>query len=139
MLKTIYATICSAILLFTLTCFLQGCSPVYKTHYIYHPVSSEKAVCANECIKNKQICKSQCLDLQRQCERDANMLGMASGLVRAQTGDLNAPPSARLSLIEECKIHLESCELACDENHKLCHENCGGSVTVQSVCVKNCK
>jgi hypothetical protein len=134
MLKTIYATT-----IVFLIFFLQACSPVYKTNYIYHPVQSEKGrACANECIKNKQSCHRECLDLQRQCERDANMLGLASELVKIQAEDATYH-STRTSLIAECQQHLDKCELACDQHHKLCHENCGGEVTIQSLCVKNCK
>ncbi len=135
MFKIIYATL-SVILLQIL---LQGCSPVYKTNYIYHPVKSPKAsVCANQCLEQKQTCHSQCLDLQRQCERDANMLAVASDLIKPQSDTTSTISSSRTTLLNDCYKHADKCELSCDVNHKLCHENCGGEVTVQKICVRNC-
>lgn len=136
MFKIIYATFC---LLLT-SLLIQGCAPIYKTNYIYHPVKSEKAShCANECLQHKQTCRSQCLDLQRQCEREARLLAIASDLINVQSPSNSNISSNRYELLNDCYKQAEKCELSCDEDHKLCHENCGGEVTVQTVCVKNCE
>jgi hypothetical protein len=135
MLKFINATFC----IILLQMLLQGCSPIYKTNYIYHPIKSEGSrACANECLHNKQNCRSQCLELQRKCEHDANMLAVASELIKNQSSP-STISSTRTNLLNDCYKHADQCELSCDEDHKLCHENCGGEVTVQRLCVKHCE
>lgn len=135
MFKIIYATLCLLLISFV----IQGCAPVYKTNYIYHPVKSAKTShCANDCIQHKQICRSQCLDLQRQCEREANTLAVASDLINGQSMLNSTTSSTRHELLNDCYKHADKCELSCEEDHKLCHENCGGQVTMQTICIKNC-
>lgn len=132
MFKIIYATFC---LLLT-SLFIQGCAPVYKTHYIYHPVKSEKANdCVNEGIQHKKTCRSQCLDLQKQCEKEAGQLAVASDLIKTPDSSIS---TTRYELLNDCYKQKEKCEASCEEDHKLCHENCGGEVTMQTICVKNC-
>lgn len=133
MSKIIYAIL-------LITCFIiQGCAPIYKTNYIYHPVTSKKAShCANECIQHKQTCRSQCLNLQRQCEKEANTLAVASDLINRQSTPSSINGSTRHELLNDCYKNEDKCELSCEEDHKLCHENCGGEVTMQTICVKNC-
>ena len=121
---------------------LQGCSPVYKTNYIYHPVKSESAaICANQCLQQKQNCQGNSMEFHRQCEREAYILSMASGFINRSfdaTGSSNTNYSTRSDILNHCHKQTEKSNLSCQENHKLCHENCGGEVTLQTVCIQYC-
>ena len=134
MLKNFYAVV--SLLLIVL---LQACSPIYKTNYVYHPIRSESEKarhCANDCINYKQTCRSQCLELQRRCEHDANILAVASDLIYHQSHSTLS--TTRADLLKDCYKHVDECEQGCELDHKLCHENCGGEVTLQKICVQNC-
>ncbi len=136
MFKIIYATLCLSLT----SLFICGCSPVYKTSYTYHPVKSEKAShCANECLQHKQTCRNQCLDLQKQCEKEADRLAVASDIIKIQSSPDSTMSTNRYELLNDCYKQADKCELSCSHEHKLCHEGCGGEVTTQRVCVKNCR
>lgn len=126
--RNIAATLLSGLVPFL---FLAGCGPVYKTEYSYRPPQSPQG----------QACIMQCDNMKRQCYIYEDFR------VRACEDENRI---ARLEYerclsmnYDRCWDMSSFCSSAdyrhCDEEYRLCYQNCGGLITSREICVSGCE
>jgi hypothetical protein len=116
-------TLSIASILFLIT----SCGPVYKKEYTFIP--PQKAIertCANNCLKNKDICMQKCNDRSTYMDIGNNIMSMIDS-------EKSYSRSYKSNKIKE------ECHETCNQSHRNCHENCGGKVIEKQICVFNCK
>lgn len=121
---------------------LISCSPVYQTTYDFKPPESENGrYCANRCLNKKQECYLQCENITEQCESRKEISNLADVIVESwKKGKVEdgKTPSRHYRQHPNCKQKEQECMARCDNIHRLCHENCGGTVLRETKCVQNC-
>ncbi|MBU1231606.1 MAG: hypothetical protein KKC77_01880 [Proteobacteria bacterium] len=110
--------------------FLFGCGPVYKTEYTYRPPQSPQGqTCIMQCEKIKRHCYTNEEFRVRACE-DENMIAR---LEYDRCISMN---------YERCWDRSAYCNSAnyeyCDEEYRICYQNCGGLVSGREICVSGC-
>lgn len=124
----------------SICCLVSGCGPSYKTTYRFSPPPDELGrSCAAGCLERLQGCKARCKAELYQCERLED--------IRAENEYLKYANS-RLKSGQKLKKHRHhfksytacrnSCSKECDVHHRICHVNCGGDVTEQTICTARC-
>ncbi|WP_237111386.1 hypothetical protein [Neorickettsia findlayensis] len=119
-------------------------NPVYSTSYSFIPPKSQSGrECANKCLLAKQMCQSACEKIHD--TRTANILINIGNKEKKEKHDsldefheLNKREMAeyRREIKEEARY--ERCRDSCNDDHRLCHTNCGGEVIAKTMCIRNC-
>lgn len=111
--------------------FLSGCGPVYKTVYSYRPPASPQG----------QICIMQCDNIKRQCYTHEDFR------VRAcedenRIARLEYERCASMGY-DRCWDRSAFCNSGnywyCDEEYRICYQNCGGFISSREICVSGCE
>ena len=105
---------------------LSGCMEIYedRTSFIPPKTKSERD-CANDCIKRKDTCITE-------CQRIASEVDIMGNVTSAIGGIFGSSNQGNTSNMKECVTR-------CEKSHMQCHQNCGGKVLKERVCVANCK
>lgn len=112
-----------AISLLSVVFLVSSCGPFYNTEYEFVPPQrTDERTCANSCIKDKTNCFQRCKDR-------STIEGFGQNLFTA----LGSPN------FHTYEYHKRECEESCNQDHRMCHENCGGKVIAKKVCVYGCK
>lgn len=118
---------------------LQGCSPIYKTNYSYHPIAGKQGqMCSNTCLVSKQSCIQHEQQSYQQCESQAQMAYQMCEASKVWA--YNA--KGNLECVANCSCWRSSCSEPdygrCEETYKDCYLNCGGEVTATTACTQFC-
>lgn len=104
---------------------LTSCGPQYETRYSFIPPKSpSERICANQCVAEK----NQCV---RQCNQQLGLLDSVSDIT---SSIMDSGNNARRSPSDR----VARCTSQCEQSHRICHENCGGTVIANKVCVAFC-
>lgn len=119
-----------------LTSAMLGCGPAlprYESHYIFHdPNTSNGLGCVGQCNQIKKQCDEIQEMKRRECENNADLA--------QRTCEWNIRQREhRDSKWYEC--WRDSCSTdyeTCNKDYRVCYQNCGGQITLETVCVSNC-
>jgi len=120
---------------------LAACGPEYRTTYHYTPPpSAEGKHCVAQCQTTQTYCRTNCGHEERSCRQDARWKAQRDydryvdrQLERGRKID-RSPSSFESSY--HCND--SSCEARCNEDFRICYNNCGGTVTSTTRCVSGC-
>lgn len=117
-----------------------GCGPSYRTLYHFEPPASLNGKrCANECLYKTQECSHQCTHNRYQCEQGAKMAELAHTVVDALATQNKQPYyNSHNGSYHQCVSQENQCIESCKSMHRICHQNCGGDVRSETVCIRNC-
>ncbi len=132
---------------------LAACGPQYETFTNYAPPENEAGrQCLMQCQSARQLCR-QTANLQvQQCRLGAQQEAQTENLRLAAEYQINLqrfqagrrdhepdPPSTVSPNYWPCTSQAASLEKQCTQDHDLCYQNCGGTVTYRTECVANCE
>jgi len=121
----------------------SGCAPIYETTYQFQPPPTHSGrMCANNCLLAKQNCQQSCQIQQQQCE-EIERLRAQSDYQSYLNQQLREGRPAKKDVGSfyrgGYRCQASGCEDDCDENHRLCHSNCGGQVIPLTTCTAFCE
>lgn len=148
----------SLLFLGTAMMMLWSCSPMYETRYVVVPPQTQSGkYCANKCIQNKDTCINT-------CQSTASALEMTNSVISAFKGDDSYKDcKAKCAtkgyidggyFMQDCQAkctadhnnsrngspnYMQDCERSCTKSYMDCHNNCGGHIKTEEVCVAFCK
>ncbi len=111
--------------------FLIGCGPVYKTEYTYRPPQGPQALnCIMQCDNIKRQCYTNEDFSVRACE-DENRIARL---------EYERCVSMKYDRCWDRSYYCNSADyLYCDEEYRICYQNCGGLITSREICVSGCE
>lgn len=127
-----------AILLVVAGLLLASCGPMYETQYRYSPpADSEGRACVAHCDVGKTQCRINA-DLraenrQLRCEREA-----AQDFERCLTTQGADPEKSKCHRRLCSESSASSDRSACEDDHRVCFQGCGGVIDSTQVCTFNC-
>ena len=133
----------SFLALATVLVTLQACGPQYRTDTTYvAPKSQQGRMCANNCVLSKQQCQQACNQQSSQCDTVARLEAQNDYLAyvndRQRLGKEVKRSQSSFYRHNRCP-QVAYCYTQCEDNHHLCHNNCGGQVLQETYCVANCE
>lgn len=110
---------------------LVGCGPVYKTEYTYRPPQSPQG----------QTCIMQCDNIKRQCYIHEDFRVRAcEDENRIARLEYERCLSMNYDRCWDLSVFCSSADYAhCDEEYRICYQNCGGLVSSREICVSGCE
>jgi len=122
--------------------FGTACSPLYDTRYTFTPpASAEGTVCATQCAVTESYCRQSCQLNQNACEQQARADAARDFDVYVYEQKRKNRPIKKSLRDFERSYYCPSrtnCESTCAANQRACHQNCGGSISSERVCVAFC-
>jgi hypothetical protein len=130
----------------------SGCGPRYRTFTTYAPPADQVGrACLAECAAIRQSCRQDVGGMVQQCRLDAEAAAQRLHLQRLaeygvelyhfEAGLTDHPPQkpgeARPDY-RSCNYQAGNLEQQCQDDHDLCYQNCGGTITYTTQCVANC-
>jgi len=113
---------------------LLGCSPQYRTTYLYEVPSTERGrLCVINCQKMKQKCFHWSENSYQQCLNRDVLVNLSTQRSSVETF---APHDAHTSY--RCEGRKSSQDENCLSDYNACYELCGGFVEAIQECVMNC-
>ncbi|AHF04986.1 membrane protein [Marichromatium purpuratum 984] len=124
------------VFLATLAVALVACGPVYRTEYSYVPPADRAGKqCLNQCLNMRAMCRSQAesraANARADCERNA-MINYTACMATAKSDSERSKCSATSYCSQDADTR------QCEEEYRLCYENCGGTVSSYQVCEYGC-
>lgn len=121
---------------------VSACGPVYETRYQFTPPTTPQGqLCVNQCQQINLLCRRNC-----QLESDS-CLAREYEQARWRYEDYVRERRAANQPIERSPDDFvyryncpssNSCTPACDNDHRVCYQTCGGQVSATTVCTANC-
>lgn len=124
-----------------IVCFgLTSCGPVFKTFYAFEPPKTQTGKnCVNQCNMMKMQCgqledqkaancRQRADSAYQECERAARAEVLACKL--GGNKNCSKPYCSR----DICTKNTETC----DNQYRVCFQNCGGKITSETRCIRNC-
>ncbi|GAA0594106.1 hypothetical protein [Caenispirillum bisanense] len=121
---------------------LQGCGPVYTTHYDYTaPATPEGKACAAQCQVSQTHCRSSCESAQDACRARARLEAVQEyeryAEARTQAGKKIDRSVSSFDRSYSCSS--QTCRPGCDDDFRICYSTCGGQVRATVVCTSGCE
>jgi len=131
----------------------SGCGPQYRTFTSYAPPADQVGrACLAECAAIRQSCRQDAGGMVQQCrleaERSAERLHLQRlaeyglELYHFQAGLTDRAPHKPREARPDygaCNYQADGLEQQCQDDHDLCYQNCGGTITYTTQCVANCE
>ena len=114
-----------------------GCSPSYKTAYLYSlPMDEKQAVCFSICEEHRGHCVQLAKSEKRNCELRNQIATIAyrQCLSVNKSGYGGAIGPACDDTQDFCFSDIERC----NANYRGCFIDCGGEISEQMICTSNC-
>ena len=113
--------------------FLNGCGPVYQTHYRYVAPSGWRARnCINQCLSDKTQCQISYNQQNQECRSEADITSLASNVINNNNSSSAYAPTTYPDY-SNCNAGGE-----CQQAYVTCYANCGGEVIITKTCVQSC-
>ena len=130
-----------------------GCGPQYRTFTNYAPPADKVGrACLAECTAIRQSCRQDAGGMVQQCRLDADAAAQRLHLQRVaeygvelyqfQAGLTDQAPQKPGEVRPDyraCNYQAGDLEQQCQDDHDLCYQNCGGTITYTTQCVANCE
>ncbi len=117
---------------------LAACGPAYRTNYVLNePATESGRLCSANVIEMSNACVQSCRQMAHQCETTNSAfatsidLGKGGRWGRSLGYDIGGRTGSA-----DCSS--SKCEASCLAAARQSHTNCGGTVTEQTVCTRNC-
>lgn len=115
---------------------IAGCTPSYKTAYLYSlPQDEKQAVCFSICDKHRSRCLQHVQTEKRNCELRNQMAHMA---YRQCLSVNRSGPGATSPVCDDNQNFCFSDPERCEANYRKCFMDCGGEISEDSVCITHC-
>ena len=130
--------ILAALGLITAILALSGCGPIYQSHYNYTPPNDWRGrTCVNQCLADRSNCRAQCATRNQACKTNAQLVALPA-YINYQQGQNKAGLPVTENVNDFADTSQCNGDCGCGNTYRDCFTNCGGTITVSTVCTAFC-